>query len=139
MGKANVIASASAQNKGAIYQTNLVSGSFHLTADEPVAYGGGATGPAPTDYLCMALASCKAITVRMYAARKGWNLEQVDVAVNVVKSSQATSGLPIFYCEVKLTGNLDEAQRKRILEIAGVCPVERLLGKQNEVVTTMVS
>lgn len=82
MEKANLIGSAVAQNKGDLYDTNLQTGPFHFVADEPVAYGGGANGPAPVDYLCMALASCKAITVRMYAARKGWNLDQVEVAVN---------------------------------------------------------
>ncbi len=137
MDKANVIGSAVAQNRGDLYHTDLQTGPFHFIADEPVAYGGGATGPAPADYLCMALASCKAITIRMYAARKGWSLEQVEVTVNFVKADAATTKVNTFYCELTLTGVLDSVQRKRILEIAQVCPVERLLGKENTVVTTM--
>ena len=139
MDKKNVMGSAVAKNKGVIYHTDLQTGAFHAVADEPVAYGGGATGPSPVDYLCMALASCKAITVRMYAARKGWKLEEVEVKVDFVKADATTASGNTFFCEVKLSGELDDAQRKRMLEIAQVCPIERLLGKENTVVTTMVS
>lgn len=137
MDKTNVIGSAEAKNKGEIYHTDLQTGPFHFVADEPVAYGGAGTGPAPVDYLCMALASCKAITVRMYAARKGWKLEEVAIAVNFVNADAANAKGNIFSCEIKLTGELDDAQRKRMLEIAQVCPIERLLGKENTVVTRM--
>ncbi|MBB1283147.1 OsmC family protein [Flavisolibacter sp. BT320] len=138
MEKTNVLGSTVAVNKGVLYHTDLQTGPFHFIADEPVAYGGAATGPSPIDFLCMSLASCKAITVRMYAARKGWKLEEVDVKVNFVKADATTASGNTFYCEVKLTGELDAAQRKRMLEIAQVCPVERLLGKENTVMTTMV-
>lgn len=137
MDKTNVIGSAVAFNKGDLYHTDLQTGSFHFIADEPVAYGGGATGPSPVDYLCMALASCKAITVRMYAARKGWKLVEVAVKVDFVKADATTANSNTFSCEVKLTGELDDTQRKRLLAIAQVCPIERLLGKENKVVTTM--
>lgn len=139
MDKTNVMGSAVAKNKGVIYHTDLQTGAFHAVADEPVAHGGGATGPSPIDYLCMALASCKAITVRMYAARKGWKLEEVEVKVDFVKADATTASGNTFFCEVKLSGELDDAQRKRMLEIAQVCPIERLLGKENTVVTTMGS
>lgn len=138
MDKTNVMGSAVALNKGSLFHTDLQTGAFHTVADEPLAYGGGAAGPSPVDYLCMALASCKAITVRMYAARKGWKLEEVAIKVDFVKADATTASGNTFSCEVKLTGELDSAQRKRLLEIAKICPIERLLGKENTVVTKMM-
>jgi putative redox protein len=137
MAKSKITGSASAKNNGELYKTSLVTGSFNLTADEPIEYGGGASAPAPIDYLCMSLASCKAITVRMYAQRKEWNVDQVNVNVNFVKGDQMASGLNTFYCEVQLSGNLSDDQRKRLLQIAAACPVERLLTKLSEVVTIL--
>ena len=137
MDKAKQIGSASARNSGEVYRTSVEVGMFQFIADEPVEYGGGATGPTPADYLCMALASCKVITIRMYARRKGWNVEQVDVSVSFLKTDQEKAGQNRFLCEIRLSGNLDDQQCKRIVEIARICPVERLLGKQNEVVTVL--
>jgi putative redox protein len=137
MAETKIIGMATARNTGEIYRTGVATGEFNLIVDEPPSYGGGGSGPAPADYLCTALASCKAITIRMYVQRKGWKVEDIDVKVSFVKGDQAASALNTFLCEVKLTGALNNEQRKRILEIAKVCPVERLLGKPNEVVTVL--
>lgn len=135
MDKTKILGSALAENTGGVYRTSLRSANDIFIADEPEGFGGKATGPAPVDYLCMALASCKAITVRMYANRKKWNLEKVDVKVSFVKGDQVASGLNTFYCSVNLTGGLSDEQLKRILEISKVCPVDRLLSKPSEVIT----
>jgi putative redox protein len=137
MVETKIIGSASALNNGEIYKTHVVTGAYDFIVDEPQQYGGGATGPAPADYLCMALASCKVITIRMYVQRKGWKVEQVSVNVNFVKGDQATVGRNTFFCEIKVTGELTIEQQKRILEIVKICPIERLLGKSNEVVTVI--
>jgi putative redox protein len=73
----------------------------------------------------------------MYAARKGWKLDKVKVEANFAKGDQAPSGNNTFFCKITLTGDLNAEQRKRILQIANVCPVDRLLIKPSEVVTTL--
>ena len=130
------IGSATAINKGDVYRTSLFAGAFELVADEPKEYGGEESGPAPADYLCMALSSCKAITMRMYARRKGWSVESINVIARFVKGEPLTGDSNTFYCEVELTGPLTDTQRKRLVEIASVCPIERLLEKTSHVITT---
>lgn len=131
-----ILGSATAENKGGIYKTFLSSRNHLYTADEPKEFGGNEDGPAPTDYLCMALSSCKAITMRMYARRKGWQLEAVKVRTTFTKGDQMQN---TFVCNVSLTGDLSEEQVKRILEISKACPVDRLLGKPSDIVTTIES
>jgi putative redox protein len=137
MSKAKILGSATAQNSGALYKTLVNSGRDQYVVDEPVEFGGGAAGPAPIDYLCMALASCKAITIRMYANRKKWNLGEVEVKVTFVKGDQMPTGMNTFFCSVCLSGDLNEEQIQRVLEISKVCPVDRLLSKPSEVVTVI--
>jgi putative redox protein len=137
MSETKSIGTATAINNGGIYQTDLRSGSHRFIADEPEEYGGEELGPAPADYLCAALASCKAITIRMYVNRKGWNVDAINVTARFVKGDQAPGGINTFFCEVQVTGELAEEQRKRILEIAKVCPVDRLLQKPSNVVTEL--
>src|SRR3954454_994199 len=135
MDKTKIIASAEAENKGAVYTTKLFVDDRKYLADEPEIYGGNNEGAAPAQYVCMALASCKAITVRMYANRKKWTLDEIKVKVSMVKGDQTPSGLNTFYCSIKLVGELDEEQEKRLLEISKVCPVDRLLSKPSQVLT----
>ena len=137
MTNTKILGSATAENKGGIYRTALNSGDHVYIADEPKEFGGGGEGPAPGDYLCMALSSCKAITMRMYARRKGWQLDTVTVKTTFVKGDQSTSGRNTFFCAVNLTGDLKAEQVTRILEISKACPIDRLLGKPNEIVTTV--
>ena len=106
-------------------------------ADESEVVGGKNLGPAPGDYLCMALASCKAMTLRMYAQRKKWNVDIINVKVNLKKGDQLLSGINTFYSDITVTGNFDEEQQQRMLHIAKACPISRLLRKQNEVITIL--
>jgi putative redox protein len=133
-----IVGITEATNTGDLYTTLMQSNGFECVADEPAALGGKNLGPTPGDYLCMALASCKAITLRMYIQRKQWQVDAINVKVNMVKGDQNPTGVNTFHSEIAITGNLDEAQQQRIIHIAKACPISKLLQKQNEVVTTVV-
>jgi putative redox protein len=137
MDKSKIIASAEAVNSGDVFTTRLVAGEFQHVADEPEIYGGMNEGAAPAQYICMALASCKAITLRMYAKRKKWVLKEIQVKVNMVKGDQMASGKNTFFSSIKMVGELTKEQEKRLMEISKICPVDRLLSKPNEIVTVM--
>ena len=130
---------AEAYNNGELYSTLMKSNSHESIADEPEELGGKNLGPSPGDFLCMSLASCKAITLRMYIQRKQWKVDSVYVKANLVLGSQLASGVNTFYCEISVTGDINSEQQNRLAEIAKVCPVSRMLGKQNEVVISMVN
>lgn len=133
-----IIASATAENKGDIYKTELESDSFNLIADEPLDLGGKDIGPSPGALICMSLASCKAITLRMYAQRKDWQVSSIRVSVQLVKGSETESGNNTFYCEIALDGNLSNEERKRMLDIAKACPISKLIQKPSDVISSLV-
>jgi putative redox protein len=96
-----------------------------LTADEPEDTGGTDAGPSPQELLAASLASCTAITIEMYADRKGWEIGDVVVDVNY---EPAQRGSPTrFDMTVRLPKELPEEQRQRLLQIAAKCPVHRTL------------
>ena len=136
MGK--VIATAEVTNNGNQYTSDVSINQHDLLVDEPVEKGGEDLGPAPGDYLCAALASCKAITLRMYTQRKGWKIEQIKVKVDLVKNTQSGPVSDTFVCELSFVGNLDEEQIKRLEVIASSCPLHKLLSRPNEIITTLV-
>jgi putative redox protein len=106
-----------------LYKTELVARSHSLVADEPANVGGQDSGPRPGDFLRMSLASCTAITLRMYANRKNFDVRQIRVAV----TSKEVEGGTAFDTRVEISGNLDGAQRQRMLQIAKLCPVHKVL------------
>jgi putative redox protein len=97
----------------------------HLTVDEPLESGGEDAGPDPQELLAVSLASCTAITMEMYAARKGWELGHVEVACDY---SPAERGCPTkFELVLRLPDDLPDEQVDRLLVIAAKCPVHRAL------------
>ncbi|HEV3378419.1 MAG TPA: OsmC family protein [Thermoleophilaceae bacterium] len=97
----------------------------HLTADEPKDHGGDDSGPSPQELLAASLASCTAITMEMYAQRKGWDVGDITVDVDY---EPAQRGSPTrFRMVVELSKELPEEQRERLLQIAAKCPVHRTL------------
>src|SRR5881275_2210827 len=96
-----------------------------LTADEPEELGGDDEGPSPQELLAASLASCTAITMEMYAQRKGWDVGDMSVDVNY---EPAQRGSPTrFEMVVKMPKELPEDQRQRLMQIAAKCPVHRTL------------
>lgn len=110
-----------------------VEGGHKLRVDEPTEKGGTDTGPAPTRLLGASLAGCIAITVEMYAERKGWDLGAVEVDVEVGYDGPVPTR---FDVGLKLPADLDEEQRRRLLVIATKCPVHKVLAGEAHVEVT---
>ncbi|HEY8090730.1 MAG TPA: OsmC family protein [Polyangiaceae bacterium] len=104
-------------------QQRVTIGPHVLAADEPVADGGTDAGPAPHEWLLAGLGACTSMTVKMYADRKQWPLERVEVVVEGRREVDAF----VFHRHVTLHGPLTEEQRARLLEIANKCPVHKTL------------
>jgi putative redox protein len=124
------------------YTQDLFAGQqHHLVSDEPVALGGSDLGPSPYQLLSAALASCTAITLRMYARLKGIGLD--GVAVRVAHHKQHVTDcedcgdharqVDVFERLIRLDGDLNDAERKRMLQIANRCPVHNTLQKSTRV------
>ena len=121
------------------YAVDLRSSSGHTwTADEPVAAGGTDTGPTPYELLLGALAACTTITVSMYAQRKGWAVDGIEVSyahdrVHVDDCAECESHhrgyIDRIVSRITIRGDLDDAQRQRLTEVAGRCPVHKTLEK----------
>ena len=102
-----------------------------LTVDEPEEDGGANRGPSPTRLLTASLAACTAITIEMYADRKGWELGDLEVAADF---HGAPRGEPArFYVTIKLPADLPDGRVERIKVIAGKCPVHRTLTGEVEI------
>jgi uncharacterized OsmC-like protein/esterase/lipase len=127
------------------YTTQIRAGGHDLTADEPVNVGGNGFGPTPYDLLGAALGACTAMTMKMYADRKGWDLQNAFVHLNHKKThaqdceacETSSAKIDRFDREIELHGDLNEEQKKRLLEIADRCPVHRTLHEEVEVVTKL--
>lgn len=118
-----------------VYKTELVARKHTVVADEPTDVGGKDLGPRPGDFLRMSLASCTAITLRMYANRKKFDVDEIRVTVE----SKEVEGGTAFETKVELTGKLDEAQEQRMLQIAKLCPVHKVLTNPIQISTTVHS
>jgi putative redox protein len=102
-----------------------------IVVDEPADDGGTDTGPRPTQLLASSLAGCTAITIELYAERKGWELPSLEVTVDMVSAADRTP--TSFAVEVALPTNLDDEQRRKLMVIAEKCPVHKLLEHGAEV------
>lgn len=110
-----------------------LDGSQSLRVDEPAHQGGTDTGPRPTELLGASLAGCIAITIEMYATRKGWDVGAVEVDVEMGYEGPVPNS---FEVGVKLPGDLDEEQRRRLMVVATKCPVHKVLAGEAHVTVT---
>ena len=116
---------ASARREGNTLRHTVQVREHQLTVDEPLEEGGDDAGPDPLELLAVSLASCTAITMEMYAARKGWEIGHVEVDVEY---SPAERGCPTkFQLVMRLADDLPEDQVERLRAIAAKCPVHRAL------------
>lgn len=127
------------------FSTEMKIGNHQFMADEPEEAGGKDYGPSPYELLSAGLAACTAMTIQMYAKRKKWPLDHVEVHTSHEKShaddcencESATSKIDIFTREISFKGDLDKDQRDRIMEIANKCPVHRTLHSEIRVITLL--
>ena len=101
-----------------------IEGGQRIRVDEPREAGGSDTGPSPTRLVSAALASCVAITIEMYAERKGWDVGAIEVDVEVEYDGPAPRS---FAISLRLPAELSNEQRERLLAIAAKCPVHKVL------------
>lgn len=111
------------------YAQNVTAKHHSFVSDATAALGGEDKGPSPYELLLAALGSCTSITIRMYAARKGWPLDKVSVRLTHHREDDMGNAvIDIITRDITLEGNLDAEQRARLLEIANKCPVHKTLG-----------
>lgn len=124
------------ERPGGKYTNDVKSSRHHLYADEPLDYGSADMGPSPFEYVAAGLGACTSITLRMYADRKGWPAGKISVDVSHAKEIHA-DGLKrdVFTRVIRIEGDLDEAQKARMMEIANKCPVHRTLEAGSDVIT----
>jgi putative redox protein len=116
---------AIARRDGGSFKHDLEIREHHMTADEPEDNGGDDSGPSPQELLAASLASCTAVTMEMYAKRKGWDIGDLQVTVDY---EPAQRGSPTkFEMDVRLPKELSEDQRHKLMTIAAKCPVHRAL------------
>jgi putative redox protein len=113
------------------YAHGLTARRHTLVADEPEKAGGADTGPTPQELLALSLASCTAITMEMYAERKGWQLGPVEVDVDFEPDLEGQCSR--FDMLLRLPPELSSEQTERLREIAGRCPVHRTLAGDVEI------
>ena len=121
------------------YKVDLVARTHSLRADEPVDKGGDDTGPTPYELLLASIAACSAITMRLYAGRKGWDLQAAEIEVEhervhaddcvECEKVEGQGYVDLIKKRIVLHGNLTPEQRARIAEIGGRCPVQKTIEK----------
>lgn len=127
-------ANGSLKNDG--YLMKVKVGDHELVFDEPEDKGGTNKGPGAGETVVAALVACTSITVQMYARMKEWPLE--EISVNISGDREEGTGKLILTRQISLKGDLDEAQRDRLMGIANRCPVHKILSQKNDIVTKLV-
>ena len=105
------------------YQTLVTSGKHSIIADEPLDEGGTDTGMSPYNLLMASLASCTAITLRMYINRKMWHIEEIAVDLQMYRTGNGI----LIESSLSFKGEATHEQQKRLLAIANACPIHKIL------------
>lgn len=116
------------------YQTTLTNSRHTVIADENEERGGMDLGPNPSELLMMSLASCTAITLRMYADRKKWDITSIDIHVTMERLQEKT----ILTRSISVTGTIDQAEKDRLVTIANACPMHQTLTHPIEINTNLL-
>ena len=116
---------AIARRSGGTLRHEISIGDHAVTADESLELGGSDEGPNPQELLAASLASCSAITMEMYATRRGWNIGEVVVDVDYEPAQRGS--VTKFVMKVRLPKELPEDQRLKLMQIVAKCPVHRTL------------
>jgi len=127
-----------------VYSTEMKLGKHYLKADEPESIGGHDFGPTPFELVSAGLSACTAITIQMYARRKGWKIDNVEVHINYGKEyikdcdtgEASTNKIDVFNRSIKIeASNLTKEQINKIMQIADNCPVHKTLTTDTRVIT----
>ncbi|WP_027125991.1 bifunctional alpha/beta hydrolase/OsmC family protein [Gelidibacter mesophilus] len=129
------------------FTTSMQTKKHSFIADEPESFGGDDFGPSPYDFLSAALASCTAMTVKLYAERKKWDLQEVFVYITYSKKHSQDLILDVdkptrldhLLKKLKFIGKLDDSQKEKLKEIASKCPVHRTLLSEIVIETEVLS
>ncbi|AUP80193.1 bifunctional alpha/beta hydrolase/OsmC family protein [Flavivirga eckloniae] len=129
------------------FTTSIQTKNHTMIADEPASIGGDDFGPSPYEYLNAGLVACTAMTLKMYAQRKQWDLQEVFVYVTHSRKHSDDLGLEIekptyldhISKKLKFVGNLDETQKQRLKEIASKCPVHKTIASEVVFNTTIIN
>ncbi len=115
------------------YTTKLSMREHVLVADEPKSHGGKDLGPTPTELILSGLAACTTSTLRMYADRKEWPVDRIDVVVSMHVVRTESGQTSHFESIIEIAGVLTQHQRDRMIAIAGKCPIHKLLTNAIEI------
>ena len=119
------------------YQGEAKMRNHFAVLDEPIKAGGGDTGPTPVEYLLTAIGGCVAMTLRMYAERKDWNLGEIKVIVSQ-KEALTSSGIKKSLVEeISFENEITDEQRTKLLEMAGKCPVAKMVKGETVIETSI--
>lgn len=129
------------------FTTTIQTKTHNFVSDEPKSMGGDDFGPSPYDFLSAALASCTAMTLKLYAQRKKWDLQEVFVYItyskkhieDLLQDLDTTTRLDHLNKKLKFVGDLDDSQKKRLSEIASKCPVHKTLISDIRIDTEVIS
>lgn len=128
-----VISTARVVSGSVNYRHDIQTGRHKLVADEPVSAGGLDVGPAPYDYVLTGLGACTAITLRMYAQKKAWDIGELSVELSLSKDHEGNASIERV---LHSTATLSDEQWERLLDIAGKTPVTRTLQAGSPITTT---
>jgi putative redox protein len=117
------------------YKTKVYAGGHFIYADEPEDLGGTDEGISPGALLLASLGSCTAITIRMYADHKNMELDAIKIELAICKEEEMSKSTTISR-KIELTGQLNDAQRERLMQIADKCPIHKILSNPITILTS---
>lgn len=132
------MSSIQSKTKDKNYELEIHSSTGHtVIADEPIEAGGQNKGMAPDEFIIAGLAACISATLKMYAQRKEWDLQEVKTSIRFVDAEKKNE-VPSIETEIELIGKLDSEQKERLMVIAGKCPIHKMLSTGLTINSSMV-